>query len=179
MSWPRRGALGRAGPVDRLPCPTDPFSLQGALQLKRDFDVVRDVMQSDDYELPTEMKQLVFSLRAFQQTDNAIACLVQQPSKAALPSHSWDALHKCCECAQGWEAELAGGRAPVLCLYGPQKGALNSKNTFSSHGVLRTRIWSRGPGKGPSPEEVLGMPGPQTAGKQPPSGQASGPVLPL
>ncbi|XP_063165912.1 coiled-coil domain-containing protein 142 isoform X2 [Candoia aspera] len=72
------------------------FSLQGALQLKRDFDVVRDVVQLDDYELSAEMKQLVFSLRAFQQVDNAIACLVQQPSKAALPLHRWDALHKCC-----------------------------------------------------------------------------------
>lgn len=90
-----------AGLAGRHPLPTDPFSLQGALQLKRDFDLVREALQLEDYELSAEVKQLVFSLRVFQQTDNAIACLLQQPSKGALSSCSWDALQKCCECRLG------------------------------------------------------------------------------
>ncbi|XP_061439743.1 coiled-coil domain-containing protein 142 [Rhineura floridana] len=72
------------------------FSLQGALQLKQDFDLVRELLQSEDYGLSPEVKQLVLSLRVFQQVDNAIACLLQQPSKAAVTSHTWDAFHKCC-----------------------------------------------------------------------------------
>ncbi|XP_062991925.1 coiled-coil domain-containing protein 142 [Elgaria multicarinata webbii] len=72
------------------------FSLQGALQLKQDFDLVRELLQSEDSGLSPEIKQLVLSLRVFQQTDNAIACLLQQPSKASLPSHTWGAFHKCC-----------------------------------------------------------------------------------
>ncbi|CAI5785020.1 Coiled-coil domain containing 142 [Podarcis lilfordi] len=72
------------------------FSLQGALQLKQDFDLVRELLQSEDYGLSPEIKQLVLSLRVFQQVDNAIACLLQQPPKTSLPSHTWDAFHKCC-----------------------------------------------------------------------------------
>ncbi|XP_060635486.2 coiled-coil domain-containing protein 142 isoform X1 [Anolis sagrei] len=72
------------------------FSLQGALQLKQDFDLVRELLQSEDYGLSPEIRQRVLSLRVFQQTDNAIACLLQQPSKAPLPSNTWGAFHKCC-----------------------------------------------------------------------------------
>lgn len=100
---------GWAGPAGRHPLPTDPFSLQGALQLKRDFDLVREALQLEEYELPAEVKQLVFSLRVFQQTDNAVACLLQQPSKGALSSHSWDALQKCCECRLVGGGGRAGG----------------------------------------------------------------------
>lgn len=109
MSWPVGGALaGLAGLASGHPLPTDPFSLQGALQLKRDFDLVREALQLEDYELSAEVKQLVFSLRVFQQMDNAIACLLQQPSKGALSSCSWDALQKCCEC-------YLGGRGRQSC----------------------------------------------------------------
>ncbi|XP_042322857.1 coiled-coil domain-containing protein 142 isoform X2 [Sceloporus undulatus] len=72
------------------------FSLQGALQLKQDFDLVRELLQSEDSGLAPEIKQAVLSLRVFQQMDNAIACLLQQPSKAPLPSHTWGAFQKCC-----------------------------------------------------------------------------------
>ncbi|XP_032079688.1 coiled-coil domain-containing protein 142 isoform X2 [Thamnophis elegans] len=78
------------------------FSLQGALQLKRDFDLVRETLQSEKYELPAEVKKLVLSLRVFQQTDNAIACLLQQPHRGALSSLSWEALQKCCDGMRSW-----------------------------------------------------------------------------
>ncbi|XP_065454566.1 coiled-coil domain-containing protein 142 isoform X2 [Chrysemys picta bellii] len=73
------------------------FSLQGALQLKQDFDTVRQLVQSEDCGLSPEIKQSVLSLRIFQQMDNAIICLLQQPSsKAYLPSHTWESFRKCC-----------------------------------------------------------------------------------
>ncbi|XP_053110537.1 coiled-coil domain-containing protein 142 isoform X2 [Hemicordylus capensis] len=72
------------------------FSLQGALQLKQDFDLVRELLQSEDSGLSLEIRQLVLSLRVFQQVDNALACLLQQPAKASLPSHTWDTFRKCC-----------------------------------------------------------------------------------
>ncbi|KAJ6658537.1 hypothetical protein lerEdw1_019924 [Lerista edwardsae] len=71
------------------------FSLQGALQLKQDFNLVRELLHSEDYGLSPEIRQLVLSLRIFQEVDNAITCLLQQPSKASLPLHTWDAFHKC------------------------------------------------------------------------------------
>nr|XP_048702516.1 coiled-coil domain-containing protein 142 isoform X2 [Caretta caretta] len=73
------------------------FSLQGALQLKQDFDTVRQLVQSEDSGLSPEIKQSVLSLHIFQQMDNAIVCLLQQPSsKAYLPSHTWESFRKCC-----------------------------------------------------------------------------------
>lgn len=73
------------------------FSLQGALQLKQDFDTVRRLVQSEESGLSPEIKQSVLSLRVFQQMDNAIVCLLQQPSsKACLPSHTWESFRKCC-----------------------------------------------------------------------------------
>ncbi|XP_030402945.1 coiled-coil domain-containing protein 142 isoform X2 [Gopherus evgoodei] len=73
------------------------FSLQGALQLKQDFDTVRQLVQSEESGLSPEIKQSVLSLRIFQQMDNAIVCLLQQPSsKACLPSHTWESFRKCC-----------------------------------------------------------------------------------
>uniref|UniRef100_A0A8C3IJX2 Coiled-coil protein 142 C-terminal domain-containing protein n=1 Tax=Chrysemys picta bellii TaxID=8478 RepID=A0A8C3IJX2_CHRPI len=95
------------------------FSLQGALQLKQDFDTVRQLVQSEDCGLSPEIKQSVLSLRIFQQMDNAIICLLQQPSsKAYLPSHTWESFRKCCESAlpparcmmagQRWEPGRAG-----------------------------------------------------------------------
>nr|XP_020650797.1 coiled-coil domain-containing protein 142 [Pogona vitticeps] len=74
------------------------FSLHGALQLKQDFDLVKALLQSEDYGLSLEIRQRVFSLRVFQQVDNAIACLLQQPCKASGPSssHTWGTFHNCC-----------------------------------------------------------------------------------
>uniref|UniRef100_A0A8C8S360 Coiled-coil domain containing 142 n=1 Tax=Pelusios castaneus TaxID=367368 RepID=A0A8C8S360_9SAUR len=73
------------------------FSLQGAWQLKQDFDVVRQLVQAEDGGLSPEIQQSVLSLHIFQQMDSAIVCLVQQPSgKAYLPSNTWESFRKCC-----------------------------------------------------------------------------------
>ncbi|XP_030046752.1 coiled-coil domain-containing protein 142 isoform X2 [Microcaecilia unicolor] len=73
------------------------FSLQGALQLKNDFDLVRDMIQSQDSGLSVDTRQAVLSLRVFHQVDNAIICLLQQPpSKKYMPSPVWKPFRICC-----------------------------------------------------------------------------------
>ncbi|XP_028809440.1 uncharacterized protein ccdc142 isoform X1 [Denticeps clupeoides] len=69
------------------------FSLQGALQLKQDFNLIRDLILSEDYHLSEELLQRILSLRVFQQMDAAILCLLQQPY---MPSQAWDPFHHCC-----------------------------------------------------------------------------------
>nr|XP_033810766.1 coiled-coil domain-containing protein 142 isoform X2 [Geotrypetes seraphini] len=73
------------------------FSLQGALQLKNDFDMVRDMIQSQDSGLSVDTRQAVLSLRIFHQVDNAIICLLQQPpNKKYMSSPVWKPFRICC-----------------------------------------------------------------------------------
>ncbi|KAM6953306.1 coiled-coil domain-containing protein 142 [Aplochiton taeniatus] len=73
------------------------FSIQGALQLKQDFELIRDLIQSEEYSLSSELHQRLLSLRVFQQVDSAIMCLLQQPmAKPYLPSRSWEPFRHCC-----------------------------------------------------------------------------------
>lgn len=95
-------------PPTAVPSSCLPFSLQGALQLKQDFDLVRDLLQSLPYGLSPETKRLVLALHIFQQMDNAVACLLQQPSKASLPLPNWLFCHKCCE-SRNWVWGGGGG----------------------------------------------------------------------
>ncbi|XP_069616027.1 coiled-coil domain-containing protein 142-like [Ranitomeya imitator] len=63
------------------------FSLQGALQLRCDFELVRELLKSPASGMSPEVVQVALSLPVFQQADNAIVCLLQQPShKAYLQS---------------------------------------------------------------------------------------------
>ncbi|KAK9398479.1 coiled coil domain-containing protein [Crotalus adamanteus] len=128
------------------------FSLQGALQLKRDFDLVREALQLEDYELSAEVKQLVFSLRVFQQTDNAIACLLQQPSKGALSSCSWDALQKCCsrDGMRSWHGS-PGSLSNLEHLEGLPVRAGAGPESWSAD------LRSRAPGGGTSSETYLSL----------------------
>lgn len=76
------------------------FSLQGALQLKQDFDMVRHVIQSQDSNLSQDVRQAILSQRVFQHVDNAIICLLQQPtSKNYMPSEAWHPFRNCCACS--------------------------------------------------------------------------------
>ncbi|XP_056397092.1 coiled-coil domain-containing protein 142 isoform X2 [Hyla sarda] len=59
------------------------FSLQGALQLRCDFEVVRNLLKSPELGMSPEVIQAAMSLPVFQQADNAIVCLLQQPSRKA------------------------------------------------------------------------------------------------
>ncbi|XP_061108440.1 uncharacterized protein ccdc142 isoform X2 [Conger conger] len=73
------------------------FSLQGALQLKQDFDLIRDLIRSEEYRLSDEIHQRLLSLHVFHQVDSAIVCLLQQPvAKPYMPSRGWDPFHRCC-----------------------------------------------------------------------------------
>ncbi|XP_056295701.1 uncharacterized protein ccdc142 isoform X2 [Pseudoliparis swirei] len=73
------------------------FSVQGALQLKQDFDSIRELIQSDKYGLSSELHQRLLSLRVFQQVDSAVVCLLQQPqAKPYLPSRAWQPFKRCC-----------------------------------------------------------------------------------
>ncbi|KAJ8382470.1 hypothetical protein SKAU_G00032480 [Synaphobranchus kaupii] len=73
------------------------FSLQGALQLKQDFDLIRDLIRSEEYRLSEEIHERLLSLRVFHQVDSAIVCLLQQPvAKPYILSRSWDPFRRCC-----------------------------------------------------------------------------------
>ncbi|XP_063045972.1 uncharacterized protein ccdc142 [Engraulis encrasicolus] len=73
------------------------FSIQGALQLKEDFGVIRDLLRSEEYRVSEELHQKLLSLRVFQQVDSAILCLLQQPvSRSYMPSHAWEPFRHCC-----------------------------------------------------------------------------------
>ncbi|XP_051277169.1 uncharacterized protein ccdc142 isoform X2 [Dicentrarchus labrax] len=73
------------------------FSVQGALQLKQDFDSIRELIQSDKYSLSAELQHGLLSLRVFQQVDSAVVCLLQQPqAKTYLQSRAWEPFTRCC-----------------------------------------------------------------------------------
>ncbi|KAM9330223.1 coiled-coil domain-containing protein 142 [Gastrophryne carolinensis] len=72
------------------------FSLQGALQLRRDFDVVRDFLRSRDAGLSREEVQALLSLPVLAQADGAIACLLQQPSRKTYLQSGGCGLFLCC-----------------------------------------------------------------------------------
>ncbi|XP_036407391.1 uncharacterized protein ccdc142 isoform X1 [Megalops cyprinoides] len=89
------------------------FSLQGALQLKQDFDMIRELIRSEEYRLSEEIHQRLLSLRVFHQVDSAIVCLLQQPvAKPYIPSRSWEPFRRCCP-----------HRGPLV---DPGSGSLNS-----------------------------------------------------
>lgn len=124
------------------------FSLQGALQLKQDFNLVRELLHAEDYGLSPEIRQLVLSLRIFQQVDNAITCLLQQPSKASLPLHTWDAFHKCCECSDLSSATvlpswwLGGGEGDAQLAWEGSRGTSRSREIQKGLSMLRLQAYS-------------------------------------
>ncbi|XP_021510415.1 coiled-coil domain-containing protein 142 isoform X2 [Meriones unguiculatus] len=68
------------------------FSLQGALQLKQDFGVVREFLELEQWGLPRDLRQTLLSLGIFQRLDGALLCLLQQP----LPKNPVHRRHPCC-----------------------------------------------------------------------------------
>ncbi|XP_020506672.2 uncharacterized protein ccdc142 isoform X1 [Labrus bergylta] len=73
------------------------FSVQGALQLKQDFDSIREMIQSEQYGLSADLHHRLLSLRVFQQVDSAVVCLLQQPqAKPCLQSRAWEPFTHCC-----------------------------------------------------------------------------------
>ncbi|XP_074890661.1 coiled-coil domain-containing protein 142 isoform X2 [Buteo buteo] len=86
------------------------FSLQGALQLRQDFELVRELVASERYGLAPETRQSLLSLRVFQQMDGAILCLLQQPGGAAGGApRPWHSLRRCCSDDGAHPQELGAG----------------------------------------------------------------------
>ncbi|XP_018430080.1 PREDICTED: coiled-coil domain-containing protein 142 [Nanorana parkeri] len=72
------------------------FSLQGALQLRRDFESVREVLRSHESTMPPDVVQTALALPVFAQADNAIVCLLQQPSRKTYLQSGSCAVFSCC-----------------------------------------------------------------------------------
>ncbi|XP_003793513.1 coiled-coil domain-containing protein 142 [Otolemur garnettii] len=68
------------------------FSLQGALQLRRDFGVVRELLEEEQWDLSPDLRQTLLTLSIFQQLDGALLCLLQQP----LPKSQVHRRSSCC-----------------------------------------------------------------------------------
>ncbi|XP_076878868.1 coiled-coil domain-containing protein 142 isoform X5 [Brachyhypopomus gauderio] len=72
------------------------FSVQGALQLKQDFDLIRDLIRSE-YSLRQDLPLSLLPLRVFYQVDSAIVCLLQQPvAQPYTPLRGWHLFRSCC-----------------------------------------------------------------------------------
>ncbi|RMC14592.1 hypothetical protein DUI87_09690 [Hirundo rustica rustica] len=72
------------------------FSLQGALQLRRDFEAVRELVCSESSGLAPEARQALQALCIFRHTDTAVRCLLQQPGGLGRPPRGWGSLRRCC-----------------------------------------------------------------------------------
>ncbi|XP_062349911.1 coiled-coil domain-containing protein 142 isoform X2 [Cinclus cinclus] len=72
------------------------FSLQGALQLRRDFEAVRELVCSERSGLAPEARQALRALCVFRHTDTAVRCLLQQPGGLGGPPRGWGGLRRCC-----------------------------------------------------------------------------------
>ncbi|KFO30171.1 Coiled-coil domain-containing protein 142 [Fukomys damarensis] len=68
------------------------FSLQGALQLRQDFGVVKELLEEEQWDLSPELRQTLLMLSIFQQLDGALLCLLQQP----LPKTRGHRTSPCC-----------------------------------------------------------------------------------
>ncbi|KAM5319693.1 coiled-coil domain-containing protein 142 isoform 4-T4 [Glossophaga mutica] len=122
------------------------FSLQGALQLRQDFGVVRELLEEERWDLSPEIRQTLLMLNIFQQLDGALLCLLQQP----LPKTQ---VHRrppcCCACNEVQTLEL------------PSSSSLNSLESLepplqtgappAQTAQLLSTMW----GGGPSPQAYL------------------------
>ncbi|KAF5915074.1 hypothetical protein HPG69_003575 [Diceros bicornis minor] len=121
------------------------FSLQGTLQLRQDFGVVRELLEEEQWGLSPELRQTLLMLSIFQQLDGALLCLLQQP----LPKtrgHRWPPC--CCACNEVQTMELPSSSLNSLESLEPplQPGAPPTQTA-----QLLSTLW----GGGPSPEAYL------------------------
>ncbi|XP_053444543.1 coiled-coil domain-containing protein 142 [Nycticebus coucang] len=121
------------------------FSLQGALQLRRDFGVVRELLEEEQWDLSPDLRQTLLMLSIFQQLDGALLCLLQQP----LPKSQ---VHRrsscCCACDEVQNTEFPSSSLNNLeSLEHPLQPGTSSPQTAQLLNTLR--------GGGPSPEIYL------------------------
>ncbi|KAM4605860.1 coiled-coil domain-containing protein 142 [Discoglossus pictus] len=100
------------------------FSLQGALQLRCDFESVRGFLQSPSSGLSQEVVQVALSLPVFQLSDNVVICLLQQPSHKAYLRSRVCSLIWCC---------------PPLC----STAVESVSDSLQSLDSLERRVWER------------------------------------
>ncbi|XP_077389063.1 uncharacterized protein ccdc142 [Festucalex cinctus] len=118
------------------------FSVQGALQLKQDFDSIRELICSDKYGLPEELLQRLLSLRVFQQVDSAVLCLLQQPQvRPYLRSRAWEPFIYCCPTKSSRDSLSAAVGSSIINLRGMEGDFM----TQSNPSVRSTDIPSVGP----------------------------------
>ncbi|XP_004464429.2 coiled-coil domain-containing protein 142 isoform X2 [Dasypus novemcinctus] len=121
------------------------FSLQGALQLRQDFGVVRELLEEEQWGLSADLRQHLLTLSIFQRVDGALLCLLQQP----LPKTR---VHRrppyCCSCNEVQTTELPSSSLNSLESLEPplRPGAPSAKTA-----QLLSTLW----GGGPSPEAYL------------------------
>lgn len=121
------------------------FSLQGALQLRQDFGVVRELLEEEQWGLSPELRQSLLTLNIFQRLDGALLCLFQQP----LPKPE---VHRrppcCCICNEVQTMELPSSSLNSLeNLEPPLRPGAPPAQTAQ----LLSTLW----GGGPSPEAYL------------------------
>ncbi|XP_074086114.1 coiled-coil domain-containing protein 142 [Macrotis lagotis] len=118
------------------------FSLQGALQLKQDFAVVRGLLEEEQWGLTPELRQALLTLGVFQRADGALLCLLQQPRPGSRSSRgSWC----CCSCNKIQTPELPSS-------------SLNSLENLEPpppRPVQTAQLLSTIRGGGPNPEAYL------------------------
>ncbi|KAG8518743.1 Coiled-coil domain-containing protein 142, partial [Galemys pyrenaicus] len=121
------------------------FSLQGALQLRQDFGVVRELLEEEQWELCPELRQTLLTLSIFQRLDGALLCLLQQP----LPKPRVQRRSPCCcACNEVQTTELPSSSLNSLeNLEPPLRPGTSSAQTAQ----LLSTLW----GGGPSPEAYL------------------------
>nr|XP_014685243.2 coiled-coil domain-containing protein 142 isoform X7 [Equus asinus] len=118
------------------------FSLQGALQLRQDFGVVRKLLEEEQWGLSPELRQTLLMLSIFQQLDGALLCLLQQP----LPKTR---VHRfCCACNEVQTTELPSGSLNSLESLEPP---LRPEGPPTQTAQRLSTLW----GGGPSPEAYL------------------------
>nr|XP_058934971.1 coiled-coil domain-containing protein 142 isoform X2 [Kogia breviceps] len=121
------------------------FSLQGALQLRQDFGVVRELLEEEQWGLSPELRQTLSTLSIFQRLDGALLCLLQQP----LPKTQ---VHRgppcCCACNEVQTMELPSSSLNSLESLEPplRPGVLPAQTA-----QLLSTLW----GEGHSPEAYL------------------------
>ncbi|XP_076990775.1 coiled-coil domain-containing protein 142 isoform X2 [Tamandua tetradactyla] len=121
------------------------FSLQGALQLRQDFAVVKELLEEEQWGLSPDLRQTLLMLSIFQQLDGALLCLLQQP----LPkTRVHRRLPYCCSCNEVQTTELPSNSLNSLESLEPplRPGAPPAQSA-----QLLSTLW----GGGPSPEAYL------------------------
>ncbi|XP_036986732.2 coiled-coil domain-containing protein 142 isoform X2 [Artibeus jamaicensis] len=121
------------------------FSLQGALQLRQDFGVVRELLEEERWGLSPETRQTLLMLNIFQRLDGALLCLLQQP----LPKTQ---VHRrppcCCACNEVQTLELPSSSLNSLESLEPP---LRTGAPPAQAAQLLSTLW----GGGPSPQAYL------------------------